>query len=75
VTDYVGRIQEDRFSFAFFAGFDIVINALDNIEARNHVNMLCFNLGIPLVEAGTNGYNANCTPIKKELTPCYQCID
>jgi molybdopterin/thiamine biosynthesis adenylyltransferase len=35
-----------------------VINALDNEEARKHVNNLCFNLNIPLVDAGTNGYDA-----------------
>jgi ubiquitin-like 1-activating enzyme E1 B len=75
IEDFVGRIQEDRFGFTFFSKFDIVINALDNIEARNHVNMLCFNLGVPLVEAGTNGYQGNCAPIKKNVTPCYQCID
>ena len=37
--------------------------------------MLCFNLGIPLVEAGTNGYNANCSSIKKGKTQCYQCVE
>ena len=56
VTDYIGKIQEDRFSFSFFSKFDLVINALDNDEARNYVNQMCFNLNVPLVEAGTNGY-------------------
>jgi ubiquitin-like 1-activating enzyme E1 B len=36
---YVGRIQEDRFGFKFFSSFDVVINALDNEEARKHVNL------------------------------------
>ena len=56
IDDYIGKIQEDRFGFSFFSKFDLVINALDNDEARNHVNQMCFNLNIPLVEAGTNGY-------------------
>jgi len=51
--------------------FSIVINALDNIDARNHVNKMCFNLNLPLVEAGTNGYNASVTPILKDSTSCY----
>jgi molybdopterin/thiamine biosynthesis adenylyltransferase len=36
----------------------LVINALDNEEARKHVNNMCFNLNIPLVDSGTNGYAA-----------------
>ncbi len=35
-----------------------MINALDNEEARKHVNNMCFNLNIPLVDSGTNGYAA-----------------
>ena len=52
-----------------------MINALDNDEARNYVNSMCFNMDIPLVEAGTNGYEATCSAIKKGLTQCYQCAD
>lgn len=52
-----------------------MINALDNDEARNFVNSMCFNLNVPLVEAGTNGYEATCVAIKKGLTQCYQCAD
>ena len=75
IQDFIGRIQEDRFGFSFFSQFDLVINALDNDEARCHVNRMCFNLDIPLVEAGTNGYEATCVSIKKGLTQCYQCAE
>ena len=68
IDDYIGRIQEDRFGYTFFSDFDIVINALDNDEARNYVNSMCFNLNIPLVEAGTNGYEATCVSIRKGQT-------
>ena len=47
------------------------MNALDNIEARNHVNRMCFNLALPLVEAGTSGYKASINPILKGVTQCY----
>ncbi|CDW72705.1 sumo-activating enzyme subunit 2 [Stylonychia lemnae] len=46
--------------------FDLVINALDNIEARNYVNQICYNLDIPLIEAGTNGYVATCVDKPKD---------
>ena len=71
----MGKIQEDRFGFSFFGKFNLVINALDNDEARNYVNQMCFNLNVPLVEAGTNGYQASCVSIKKGVTQCYQCAD
>lgn len=34
-----------------------MINALDNRSARSHVNRMCLSLDIPLVEAGTAGYD------------------
>lgn len=34
----------------------MVMNALDNRSARNHVNRLCLAADIPLVESGTAGY-------------------
>ena len=71
IEAHEGRIQEHRFGYTFFMKFSIVINALDNVEARNHTNRICFNLGIPLVEAGTNGYKATVVPILKNVTQCY----
>ena len=74
ITSHVGRIQQDQFGYKFFSQHTLVINALDNIEARQHVNKMCFNLAIPLVEAGTNGYEASMSPIMKGVTQCYQCV-
>ena len=34
----------------------MVVNALDNVKARNHVNRLCLSGDVPLVESGTAGY-------------------
>ena len=33
-----------------------VLNGLDNLEARKHVNRLCLAAEVPLVESGTQGY-------------------
>ena len=65
IEAYLGKIQEDRFGYHFFKHFDLVINALDNEEARKYVNQICFNLGKPLVDAGTNGYDMTCISIMK----------
>ena len=34
----------------------LVMNALDNLSARRHVNRLCLASGVPLIESGTAGY-------------------
>lgn len=57
----------------FYKTFAIVFNALDNVEARKHVNRMCMAAGKPLIESGTNGYMGNVTPILKGHTPCYEC--
>ena len=51
-------LKEGRFNFEYFKSFDLIINALDNEEARKYVNSICFNLGVPLIDSGTKGYEA-----------------
>ena len=50
------NIKEPQYGVDFFKGFDIVLNGLDNLEARRHVNRLCLAARTPLVESGTAGY-------------------
>nr|XP_022337194.1 SUMO-activating enzyme subunit 2-like isoform X2 [Crassostrea virginica] len=57
----------------FFRKFTLVMNALDNRAARNHVNRMCLAADIPLIESGTAGYLGQVTVIKKGLTECYEC--
>ena len=40
----------------FAAGFSVILNGLDNLEARRHVNRLAMAADVPLVESGTAGY-------------------
>lgn len=49
----------------WFAKFDIVFNALDNLDARRHVNRMCLAANVPLVESGTTGFNGQVQVIKK----------
>ena len=49
-------MKESRFGVDFFRGFALVLNGLDNTEARRHVNRLCQAAEVPLVESGTEGY-------------------
>ena len=54
--------------------FTMVVNALDNVKARNHVNRLCLGADVPLVESGTSGYLGESMIVWKGHTSCYECI-
>ena len=57
----------------WFKKFNIVLNALDNRQARNHVNRMCLAAEVPLVESGTAGYLGQVTVIMKSKFECYEC--
>jgi len=68
-----GSIMKDEYNRDWFKQFNIVLNALDNRQARNHVNRMCLAADIPLVESGTAGYLGQVTVIKKATYECYEC--
>ena len=57
--DKVGPDSEEKFSDAFFNKIDIVVNALDNVQARQYVDGRCVALQKPLLESGTLGTKAH----------------
>jgi molybdopterin/thiamine biosynthesis adenylyltransferase len=42
-----------------------VFNALDNLEARRHVNRMCLVANVALIESGTTGFKGQVQTIKK----------
>ncbi|KZT71220.1 hypothetical protein DAEQUDRAFT_688223 [Daedalea quercina L-15889] len=74
ITPIHGNIKEPQFDVAWFRGFDIVLNALDNLDARRHVNKMCMAANIPLVESGTAGYLGQVQPILKDRAECFDCV-
>ncbi|KAH9006577.1 hypothetical protein EDB86DRAFT_2874952 [Lactarius hatsudake] len=74
ITPIHGNIKDTQFDLAWFRGFDIVLNALDNLDARRHVNRMCMAGNIPLVESGTAGYLGQVQPLLKDRTECFDCI-
>jgi len=46
---------EDVFNDSFWMGTDLVVNALDNVNARLYVDARCVYFGKPLLESGTLG--------------------
>ncbi|CAE7322666.1 uba2 [Symbiodinium pilosum] len=71
---YHANVKEDRFDVAFFGRFRVVMNALDNVEARRHMNRMCLAAGTVLIESGTQGYVGQTTVISKsDGTQCFEC--
>nr|BAF64519.1 Uba2 [Coprinopsis cinerea] len=68
------NIKEPQYDIPWFQQFDIVLNALDNLDARRHVNRMCLAAGVPLVESGTAGYLGQVQPMLKDRTECFDCI-
>lgn len=63
------------FPLSFFRSFTLVFNALDNLDARRHVNKMCLAADVPLIESGTTGFNGQVQVIKKGKTACYDCSE
>jgi ubiquitin-like 1-activating enzyme E1 B len=72
VKGIVGNVKDPRFNVSYFKEFSIVCNALDNLEARRHVNRMCLAAEVILVESGSTGYNGQVTVIGKGKE-CYDC--
>ncbi|GAA5825052.1 hypothetical protein JCM3770_004514 [Rhodotorula araucariae] len=73
ITALHRNIKDDEYSVDYFKSFDFVMNALDNLDARRHVNKMCLAADIPLLESGTSGYVGQVQPIKRETTECFDC--
>ncbi|XP_028406695.1 SUMO-activating enzyme subunit 2-like [Dendronephthya gigantea] len=73
IKAYHDSIMSPDYDVNFFQRFSVVLNALDNRAARNHVNRMCLAAGVPLVESGTAGYLGQVTVIQKSKTECYEC--
>eukprot|EP01038_Epipyxis_sp_PR26KG_P011518 gene11518-15431_t len=74
IIPYHSNIKDAQFNVDFYAKFDIILNALDNVDARRHVNRLCLASNMPLLDSGTTGYAGQVVPIIKGETSCYDCV-
>ena len=74
ITAHHGNVKDEKFNHSFVKQFDIVLNGLDNLEARKHVNRLCLAAETPLVESGTTGYLGQVTVHEgKGTNACFEC--
>ncbi|KAM7276554.1 hypothetical protein ACFE04_018420 [Oxalis oulophora] len=73
ITSYHANVKDSDFNLDFFKQFTVVLNGLDNLDARRHVNRLCLAADVPLVESGTTGFLGQVTVHLKGKTECYEC--
>ncbi|WVQ63795.1 uncharacterized protein L199_001949 [Kwoniella botswanensis] len=69
-----GNVKDSVNDLEWIKGFGLVMNALDNMDARRHVNKLCQAANVPLIESGTAGYLGQVTPMIKDKTECFDCV-
>ncbi|CAI8051799.1 Ubiquitin-like modifier-activating enzyme 6 [Geodia barretti] len=63
---------EDKvYNDEFFSRQDLVVNALDNVEARRYVDSRCVSNRRPLLESGTMGAKGHVQVIVPHLTESY----
>ncbi|CAN0910528.1 SUMO-activating enzyme subunit 2 [Linum grandiflorum] len=73
ITPYHANVKDSDFNVDFFKQFSVVLNGLDNVDARRHVNRLCLAAEVPLVESGTTGFLGQVSVHVKGRTDCYEC--
>eukprot|EP00210_Caulerpa_lentillifera_P007110 g6803.t1 len=71
LQDRVGPDTEHIFHDDFWTGLDLVVNALDNINARLFVDSKCVYFGKPLLESGTLGPKCNTQTVVPYMTENY----
>ena len=63
-----------EFDINFFKGFNLVIMALDNEEARSYVNKICYKAKVGIFEGGSTGFSGQSYVILPDLSRCYDCV-
>lgn len=73
LTGACADVRDASFDASFFGSYDVVLNGLDNLEARRHVNRLALAAGVPLVESGTAGLLGQVSVHVGGVTECFEC--
>eukprot|EP00835_Amoeboradix_gromovi_P005754 NODE_578_length_6506_cov_0.092711.p1 type:complete len:961 gc:universal NODE_578_length_6506_cov_0.092711:4553-1671(-) len=70
-SDRVGKESQSIFNLPFYKSVDIVLNALDNWEARRYMDGQCVLHNKPLLESGTLGTKGNIQVILPNKTESF----
>ncbi|KAL3811063.1 hypothetical protein ACHAXA_009011 [Cyclostephanos tholiformis] len=70
-TSRVGEEDDGPFDDEFWSSCNVVLNALDNVEARLFVDSQCVTHGLGLIDAGTLGPKGNVQVVIPQLSESY----
>ena len=73
ITSLCKKVTEDN-ADQIIRGADVVIDGLDNFQARFVLNAACIRQRVPFIHAGVNGLVGQITTIIPGKTPCLACI-
>ena len=74
IKAYIGNIKdEDKFGTKFYSNFDLILNGLDNNDARYYINSVCVKLNIPFINSGSEGIYGMVNWHIRGITPCFAC--
>ncbi|MBF0474887.1 MAG: HesA/MoeB/ThiF family protein [Deltaproteobacteria bacterium] len=65
---------DDEITDSLVTEIDVVIDALDNLEARQILNRSCVKHRVPFIFGGVNGFKGMVTTILPGRTPCLACL-
>ena len=65
---------DDTSALRLIGDAELIVDCLDNFEARYVLNRAALSLGIPLLHAAVSGYSGQLTLVIPEKTPCLSCI-
>ena len=74
IKSYIGNIKDEKkFNEKFYSNFDLILNALDNNDARYFINNICIKSNIPLINSGSEGFIGMINWHIRGVTPCFAC--
>jgi molybdopterin/thiamine biosynthesis adenylyltransferase len=73
VVTYDTRLSPER-ARDIIAGYDLVVDAVDNLKTRYLVNDTCLELKKPLIEAGVMHFDGMILTVVPGKGPCFRCI-
>eukprot|EP01122_Echinamoeba_exundans_P008135 TRINITY_DN2641_c0_g1_i1.p1 TRINITY_DN2641_c0_g1~~TRINITY_DN2641_c0_g1_i1.p1 ORF type:complete len:662 (-),score=121.35 TRINITY_DN2641_c0_g1_i1:23-2008(-) len=73
IVAHHGDVTTPEFGPTYVEKFDLVLNALDNLPARRHMNKMCLAARVPLIDSGTQGWLGQVQPFASPKTSCFDC--
>jgi molybdopterin/thiamine biosynthesis adenylyltransferase/rhodanese-related sulfurtransferase len=74
VEKYALRLGPENIMEVLEAGWDVVVDGLDNFPTRYLLNDASVRLGIPVVSAAILGFEGQLSVFKPYDGPCYRCL-